>query len=81
MDDVTQYKDTNALIGGSILSLITSGMYVSPLAIYREYLQNAADAIASSSQQHNGKVEITLDLSRLYAVSYTHLTLPTICSV
>ena len=66
MDDVTQYKDTNALIGGSILSLITSGMYVSPLAIYREYLQNAADAIASSSQQHNGKVEITLDLSRLY---------------
>ena len=61
----TQSRDTDAFIGGSILSLITTGMYVSPLAIYREYLQNAADAIASSSKQHNGKVEITLNLTGL----------------
>lgn len=61
----TQYRNTDVLIGGSILSLITTGMYVSPLAIYREYLQNAADAIASSSKQRNGKVEITFDLTGL----------------
>ena len=48
------------LVGGNILSLITHGMYSSPLAIYREYLQNAADSIASSSNSNNGKVEIDL---------------------
>ena len=58
-------SDTNALVGGDILSLITSGMYVSPLAIYREYLQNAADSIASSNKPDNGKVEIKIDLGEL----------------
>ena len=51
------------LVGGDILNLITSGMYASPLAIYREYLQNAADSIASSRSPHNGKVEIKIDLN------------------
>lgn len=51
------------LVGGDILKLITSGMYSSPLAIYREYLQNAADSISSSSQPDKGKVEINLSLS------------------
>lgn len=56
-----QYWNADSLIGGDILSLVTSGMYVSPLAVYREYLQNAADAIASSSEPEDGKVEITLN--------------------
>ena len=32
-------------VGGDILSLITSGMYTSPLSVYREYIQNAADSV------------------------------------
>lgn len=60
-----QCRDMDALIGGNILSLITCGMYVSPLAIYREYLQNAADSIAASNEPNNGKVEITLDVRGL----------------
>ena len=47
------------------MSLITSGMYVSPLGVYREYLQNAVDAIAGSPDPHNCKVEISLDLKGL----------------
>ena len=46
-------------VGGNVLSLITSGMYDDPLAIYREYIQNAADAISRSDQ--NGRVDITID--------------------
>ena len=60
--------DTDALeslIGGDILSLITAGMYDNPLAIYREYIQNAADALASVGGRANGKVEIDIDLSAL----------------
>ncbi len=57
-----RHNDTNALVGGEILSLITSGMYTSPLAIYREYLQNAADSIASSSAPSDGRVEIKFNL-------------------
>ena len=57
-----RFSDTNVLVGGGIVSLITSGMYASPLAIYREYLQNAADSIASSNKSNNGKVEIKIDL-------------------
>ncbi len=53
----------NLLIGGDILSLITSGMYASPLAIYREYLQNAADSISSCNKSGNGRVEIKIDIS------------------
>jgi molecular chaperone HtpG len=32
-------------VGADVIELVTSGMYVSPVTIYREYVQNAADAI------------------------------------
>lgn len=35
-------------IGKDILELLTSGMYLEPLTIYREYIQNAADSIESA---------------------------------
>ena len=54
-----------ALVGGDIFSLITVGMYNNPLAIYREYIQNAADAVATSERVQNGKVEIKLDPAKL----------------
>ena len=48
-----------AIVGGDILRLITAGMYDNPLVLFREYLQNAADSIASSC--HGGVVKIGID--------------------
>lgn len=47
------------IVGGDILRLITAGLYDNPLVLYREYLQNAADSIASSG--HGGCVQINID--------------------
>lgn len=33
------------LVGKDILELLSSSMYVDPMAMYREYVQNSADAI------------------------------------
>ena len=42
----TSYKPKNEIIiGKDILELLSSAMYVNPLTIYREYLQNSADSI------------------------------------
>lgn len=40
-----QALDHDIVIGKDILELLSSSMYVDPMAIYREYVQNAADAI------------------------------------
>ena len=48
-------------IGSSILGLVTAGMYDNPLAIYREYIQNAVDALARNRANAEGKIEVTLD--------------------
>ena len=45
--------------------MVTSGMYTTPLSIYREYIQNAADSIAASNNMKNGKVEISLHLDSM----------------
>ncbi len=50
----------DALIGGDVLRLVTTGMYDDPLVIYREYLQNAADSLASLGDG-NGSVSVTID--------------------
>lgn len=46
------------VIGSELLPLVTAGMYYNPHVIFREYLQNAADAISS---QGNGSVHIKID--------------------
>lgn len=57
----------NIVIGKDILELLTGAMYNDPLTVYREYIQNAADAIDDAVQvgllqsQADGKVEIWLD--------------------
>lgn len=38
-------------IGRDILGLLSSAMYVDPMTIYREYIQNAADAIDEARQR------------------------------
>ena len=47
-------------VGPSILGLVTSGIYDDPLAIYREYIQNAVDEL-SRMDGVDGEVEITID--------------------
>ena len=50
----------SVMVGPSILGLVTSGIYDDPLAIYREYVQNAVDEL-SRQNEVEGKVEITID--------------------
>ena len=50
-----------SLVGAEILNLITTGMYHTPLAVYREYIQNAADAIEASPWPDRGRVEISIN--------------------
>ena len=48
------------VLGGELLGLVTAGMYDNPLVLYREYVQNAADAIAAQGSSA-GCVRITID--------------------
>lgn len=54
------------VIGKDVLELLSSSMYVDPMTIYREYIQNAADAIDEARERKfatggTGKVEIDID--------------------
>lgn len=55
------------IIGKDVLELLTSAMYLDPLTIYREYIQNGVDAIdeAVAAELYTGrsepKIEIFLD--------------------
>jgi molecular chaperone HtpG len=54
-------------IGKDVIEILTSGMYVSPATIYREYIQNAADSIDAAraqgivSTRERGRVSIEFD--------------------
>jgi Histidine kinase-, DNA gyrase B-, and HSP90-like ATPase len=56
----------NVLVGKDVLELLSSSMYIDPISIYREYVQNAADAIDDARNQclleitAPGRVDITL---------------------
>ena len=50
-----------SLVGADILNLVTTGMYHTPLAIYREYIQNCADAIERSTWSDKGRVDIAIN--------------------
>lgn len=55
------------VIGKDLLELLTSAMYVEPMTVYREYIQNAADSIDLARKQGllvddaPGRVEIDID--------------------
>ena len=49
--EVTVVSSDDVFVGKDILELLTSAMYVDPMAIYREYVQNAADAIDEARQK------------------------------
>lgn len=58
------------VVGKDVLELLSSAMYVDPLSIYREYVQNAADAIDDAralgllADDASGDVAITIDQDR-----------------
>jgi hypothetical protein len=55
------------VVGKDILELLSSSMYVDPMTIYREYAQNAADAIDESHRKGTltskspGRLDITIN--------------------
>ena len=61
-----------AVFGASILEALTTGMYKDPIIIYREYIQNACDAIDQAvreglyEEQRQGSVHLFVDRDRRY---------------
>jgi hypothetical protein len=66
-DERASVEPTTIRIGKDVIELVTSGMYVFPVTVYREYVQNAADAIDSARAQgllgatERGQVSIQID--------------------
>ena len=54
---------TPALSGAGLLGLVTTGMYDDPFCMYREYIQNAADAVTGSGFPGNARVDIEIDVT------------------
>ena len=54
------------VVGKGIVELLSTAMYVEPLSVYREYVQNAVDSIDEAVRrgllaEGEGRIEITLD--------------------
>ena len=47
--------DGNVIVGKDILELLSSSMYLDPITIYREYVQNSADAIDLTEGWRGGR--------------------------
>lgn len=58
---------TSVRVGKDLIEILTSGMYVSPITVYREYIQNAADSIDGArargilERSERGAVAISFD--------------------
>lgn len=65
--DERQLEEAEVFVGKDVLELLSSSMYVNPLAIFREYIQNATDAIDDAvatgllASTDEGQVEVNLD--------------------
>ncbi|MBY8977409.1 ATP-binding protein [Rhodobacteraceae bacterium NNCM2] len=59
--------EPEVFVGKDVLELLSSSMYVNPLSIFREYVQNATDAIDEAvasgllASNNQGLIEINLD--------------------
>jgi hypothetical protein len=66
---VKRRVDGEVLIGKDILELLTGAMYVDPLSIFREYIQNACDAIDQArmlgldGKDYAPRIDVFLDQS------------------
>jgi hypothetical protein len=67
IDRAWSHVSDGIIVGKDILELLSSSMYVDPLAIYREYVQNAADAVDDARAQgilapnDAGEIDISVD--------------------
>jgi hypothetical protein len=65
--DITRLDLDAVRVGKDVIEILTTGMYVSPVTIYREYIQNAADSIDAARTEgalgrgQRGAVSITFD--------------------
>lgn len=60
--EINRYVDASkSILGDQILGIITSGMYDNPLTVYREYIQNSADALCGMDSVRPGSVKILID--------------------
>ncbi len=65
--DITRVEPDAVRIGKDVIEILTTGMYVSPVTIYREYIQNAADSIDAARAEgvlgrgQRGAVAVTFD--------------------
>lgn len=66
-NDDDSFEDLEVFVGKDVLELLSSSMYVNPLSIFREYIQNATDAIDEAvavgllPSIENGLIEINVD--------------------
>ncbi len=62
-----QYEVPEIIVGKDVLELVSSAMYVDPMTVYREYVQNAADAVDAAratgglAAVEPGRVSISVD--------------------
>ena len=62
-----QLEEAEVFVGKDVLELLSSSMYVNPLAIFREYVQNATDAIDDAvaigllPSTNDGRIDVNLD--------------------
>ena len=62
-----RHKLSEIVIGKDVLELVSSAMYVDPMTVYREYIQNAADAVDAAraagtlTAEEPGRVHISVD--------------------
>ena len=64
MADSLENRESTALSGAGLLGVVTTGMYDNPLSMYREYIQNAADAVAGNGVPERARVDIAIDIAR-----------------
>ena len=66
-EDLDKIDPEFVRVGKDVIELLTSGMYVSPVTIYREYIQNAVDSIDAARKlgllgaTEQGTVTISFD--------------------
>jgi hypothetical protein len=67
--DEHPYLLEDPVIGRDVLELVSSAMYIDPMTVYREYVQNAADAIDEARRSGQlgdselGRLDISVDPS------------------
>src|SRR5688572_11998695 len=65
-----QPLDTNMRVSKDILELLSTAMYPDPLALYREYIQNAADAIEQAVNEElfkgrkTPRIDVVIDVEK-----------------